>query len=146
MSSGTPRVVVIFLAGGTFVSWLVLWLTGRLFFFVHDTSYDEVIPPAWFAYLALSIVWIFPGQLFISAIAGLFFSFFKRVPFWFVLSVLVPICGLIVTYRDISDRSYTIVAGDFRKLLYWMLVVAPGALLCAKFVALKVHAPISNGS
>jgi hypothetical protein len=151
VSSATPRVFAIFLVGGTLVSWLVLWLTGRLFFFVHDTSYDEVIPPAWFAYLALSLVWILPGQIFVAAVAGLFFSFFKRVPFWFVCSVLIPICGLIVTYRDITDRIYTIATSDLCKLLYWMFVVTPGALLCTKFVALKVQtlnrgAAVADGS
>jgi hypothetical protein len=78
---------------------------------------------------------VLPAQAFVTIVATLFFSFFKRVPIWFVVVVVIPICGLIVTYAAISDRYDTIQKGDFRKLLYWTFVVAPGELLSAKLVS-----------
>jgi hypothetical protein len=116
-------------------SYLVLWATERLYLFVEGISYEQVLPMGLFGALVLTCVWVLPAQAFVTIVATLFFSFFKRVPIWFVVVVVIPICGLIVTYAAISDRYDTIQEGDFRKLLYWTFVVAPGELLSAKLVS-----------
>ena len=135
MTKTTPRVFWTFLLVGILASYWVLWATERLYLFVESVAPEEVLPMGLFGALVLTCVWVLPAQAFATIVATLFFSFFKRVPLWFVLLVVIPICGLIVTYRDISDRYETIQRGDFWKLLYWTLVIAPGELLSAKFVS-----------
>jgi hypothetical protein len=139
VSTGTPRVFWVFLVGGTITSYLILWLTDRLFLFVEspELSYEDTLHAAWFSALALTGVWIFPAQAFVTILATLFFSFLKRISLWFVFFVMIPLCALIVTYRDISDSRDWIEKGDVRKLLYWTLVVAPAELLCAKYISMK---------
>jgi hypothetical protein len=114
---------------------LVFWATERLYLVVEDISYEQVLPMGLFGALVLTCVWVLPAQAFVTILATLFFSFFKRVPVWFVVVVIIPICGLIVTYAAISDRYDAMQKSDFRKLLYWTFVVAPGELLSAKLVS-----------
>lgn len=138
MSGATPRVIGIFLLAGTLVSYLTLWATERWLLLVENLRHEDVVPLGLFGALALTLVWILPGQAFVSILAGLFFSFFKKVPLWFVLFVMIPACALMLTYRDISDRGNWVEKGDVGKLLYWSFVVAPGELLRARFIAASV--------
>jgi hypothetical protein len=131
----TPRVFWTFLFVGILASYCVLWATERLYLFVEGVSPEEVLPMGLFGALVLTCVWVLPAQAFVAVVATLFFSFFKRVPLWLVLLVVIPICSLVVTYRDISDRYDTIQKGDFWKLLYWTLVIAPGELLSVMLVS-----------
>lgn len=135
----TPYVFATFLIGGTFLSWLVFGATERIFLFAQNPpeSFDDFLPMGLFGSFVLSCAYILPAQAFVSVLASLYFSFFKRIPIWFVLLVVIPLCGSIVTYRNVSDRDKTLQREDFRTLLYWMLVVTPGELLCAKFVATR---------
>jgi hypothetical protein len=71
-------------------------------------------------------------------LATLFFSFYRRLPLWFVIGVLIPLCALIVTYRHITDSRDWVERHDYRKLPYWTLVVAPAELLCARYVAKRI--------
>jgi hypothetical protein len=128
------RVFWTFLVCGTMSSLLVLWATERLYLFVEGSSYEEVSMGLVGA-LLLTCIWVLPAQVFVTTLATLFFSFFNRLPLWFVIVVVIPICGLIVAFWDISDRSDTIQKSDFRKLQYWTLVVAPGELLGAMLVS-----------
>jgi hypothetical protein len=130
----TPRVFAIFLFLGTSIACLMLWMTWRLFLYVQNPllSYDEVLTSALVGAVGTSLLWVLPGQLLAAVLAALSFSKFKRVPLWFVLAVLIPVCGLIATSRDIADRYDTIQGNDYRKLLYWLLVVTPGELLSAR--------------
>jgi len=141
VSAATPRVVAIFVIVGTLVSWLMVWMTERLFLFVHNGSYEHVLPPGLLGHFVLSLAWILPAQVLVAVLSGVFFSLFKRVPLWFVLSILIPVCGLTVTYRDVSDRPGAIQRSDYQKLLYWIFVITPGELLCARIVATKVQSP-----
>jgi hypothetical protein len=136
VSMRTPYVFASFLIGGTLISWLVFGATERLFLFAQNPpeSLDGFLPMGLFGSFVLSCAYILPGQAFVSVLASLYFSFFKRIPIWFVLLIVVPLCGAMVTYRNVSDRDKTLQRGDFRTLLYWMLVVTPGELLSAKFV------------
>ena len=140
MSLATPRVFAVFVVLGTSTACLMLWVTERLLLYVQDPplSYDDVLSPGLFGAFATSLVWVLPGQLIAAVLAALFFSFSKRIPLWFILSVLIPLCGLIATYRNITDRYDTIQWNDYRMLLYWLLVVTPGELLCARVVSKKV--------
>ena len=140
MSLATPRVFAVFLIPGTSIPCLMLWMTWRLFLYVQDPllSYDDVLTSAPIGALGTSLLWVLPGQLLAAVLAGLSFSLFKRIPLWFVLAVLIPVCGLIATYRDITDRYDTIQGSDYRKLLYWLVIVTPGELLCAGIVAKKL--------
>jgi hypothetical protein len=140
------RVFWTFLVCGTMSSLLVLWATERLYAFVEGISYEWVLPVGLFAALALTCLWVLPAQLFVTIVVTLFYSFFKRVPVWFVLVVVIPVCGLIVAYLDISDRSDTIQKSDFRKLLYWIFVVAPGELLGAMLVARAAARSLKHAS
>jgi hypothetical protein len=144
------RVFWTFLVCGTMSSLLVLWATERLYAFVEGISYEWVLPVGLFAALALTCLWVLPAQLFVTIVATLFYSFFKRLPLWFVIVVVIPICSLMVAHWDISDRSDTLQKSDLRKLLYWTLVVAPGELLGATLVArasarLPRHASVRGG-
>ncbi len=140
MNLATARVFAVFLILGTSIAGLMLWMTWRLFLFVQDPllSYDDVLTSALIGALGTSLLWVLPGQLLAAVLAGLSFSLLRRIPLWFVLVVLIPLCGLIATYRDITDRYDTIQASDYRKLLYWLLVVTPGQLLCARIVTKKL--------
>jgi len=144
----TPRAFAIFLFGGTIAACLMLWVTGRLFLFVQDPPFssDSVNPPGLFGAAALTLFWILPGQVFAAVLAGLFFSFFKRIPLWFVLAVLIPVCGLAATYRNVSDRDDPLQRSDYRKLLYWLLVVTPGELLCMRLASNQLPAQTAVGS
>jgi hypothetical protein len=117
----------------------MLWMTERLFLLVQNPplSYDDVMSAGLFGALVLSLVWVLPGQLFAAVLATTFFSFLKRIPLWFVLLVLIPVCGLIAAYRDITDGHDRIQKSDYRDLLYWLLVVTPGELLSAGIVSKK---------
>jgi hypothetical protein len=143
VSTATPRVFAIFLIGGTSLACLMLWATERLLLLAQNPplSYDDALPMGLFGALVLSCVWVLPGQAVVAILASFFFSFFKRIPVWFVLSVLVPVCALIVTYRDISDRHDAIQKSDYRKLLYWLLIITPGELLCARVVSRQFGSP-----
>jgi chromate transport protein ChrA len=133
--SALSRVFWILLVCGTLGSCLVLWATERLYLFVEGISYEEVLSVGLFGALALTCIWVLPAQLFVTIVAALFYSFFRRLPFWFVIAFVIPICGLIVACWDISDKSDTIQKNDYRKLLYWMFVVAPGELVGATLVS-----------
>jgi len=139
VSIRTPYVFATFLIGGTLLSWLVFGATERIFLFAQNPpeSLDGFLPMGLFGSFVLSCAYILPAQAFVSVLASLYFSFFKRIPIWFVLLVVIPLCGSIVTYRNVSDRDKTLQREDFRTLLYWMVVVTPAELLCAKFVAAK---------
>ena len=137
MRKATAPVFWIFLIGGTLVSYLVLWSTERWLIVVENLSYEEVLPPGLIGLFFLTCVWVFPAQTFVTILASLFFSFFRRIPLWFVLFIMIPVCGLIVTYRDISDRHESIEKSDFRKLLYWTFVITPGQLICAKLISIR---------
>ena len=136
MRATTSRVFWIFLVGGTLVSYLVLVMTEHWFRIVENVSYEEILSPG-LAYFFLTCVWILPAQAFVTILASLFFSFFRRIPLWFVLLIMIPVCGLIVTYRDVSDRYDSVQLSDFRKLLYWTLIITPGELLCVRFIAMR---------
>jgi hypothetical protein len=140
------RVFWTFLVCGTTGSLLVLWATERLYASVEGISYEQVLPTGLFGALALTCVWVLPAQLFVTIVATLFFSFFRRLPLWFVIVVIIPICGLMVAYWDISDRSDTIQKSDFRKLLYWTLVVAPGEVLGATLVSRAAARSLKHAS
>jgi hypothetical protein len=135
----TARVFATFLIVGTIVAWPMLWMTERVLLSIQDPplSYNEVLSAGLLGAFALSLVWVLPGQLFVAVLASLAYSFFKRVPLWLVLLVLIPACGLIATYRDLSDRGDAIQRSDYRKLLYWLVIVTPGELLCARIVSRK---------
>ena len=135
MIGAMSRVFWTFLVCGTTSSLLVLWATERLYLIAEGISYEAVLPVGLFGALALTCIWVLPAQIFVTTLATVFFSFSRRVPLWFVIVVVIPICGLIVAFWDISDRSDTIRKSDYRKLLYWTLVVAPGELLGAMLVA-----------
>jgi hypothetical protein len=139
VSLRTPYVFASFLIGGTAFSWMIFGATERLFLFAQNppASLDGYLPMGLFGSFVLSCVYILPGQAFVSVVASLYFSFFKRVPIWFVLLVIVPLCGSIATYRNLSDRNNALQREDIRTLLYWLMVVTPGELLCARFVAMK---------
>ena len=145
MIGAMSRVFWTFLACGTASSLLVLWATERLYLLVEGSSFEEV-STGLFAALALTCIWVLPAQLFVTIVATLFYSFFKRLPLWFVIVVIIPVCGLIVAYWDISDRSDTIQKSDYRKLLYWTLVVAPGELLGAVFVSRAAARSLKHAS
>jgi hypothetical protein len=140
------RVFWTFLVCGTTGSLLVLWATERLYASVEGISYEQVLPIGLFGALALTCVWVLPAQLFVTIVATLFFSCFRRLPLWFVIVVIIPICGLMVAYWDISDRSDTIQKSDFRKLLYWTLVVAPGEVLGATLVSRAAARSLKHAS
>jgi hypothetical protein len=134
----TGRIFAIFLIVGTGVTCFMVWMTARLLFLVQDppAPYEDVLSPG-FGALVLALVWALPGQLLAATLAGLCFSFFKRIPLWLVLLVLIPVCGLFATYQNISDSRYSINKSDYRKLLYWLLVTSPGELLGARIVTSK---------
>jgi hypothetical protein len=67
------------------------------------------------------------------------------VPIWFVLLMMIPICGSMVTYRSVSDRHGALQREDVRTLLYWLLVVTPSQLLCARIVATRFAFAPSQG-
>jgi hypothetical protein len=140
------RVFWTFLVCGTTGSLLVLWATERLYASVEGISYQQVLPIGLFGALALTCVWVLPAHLFVTIVATLFFSFFRRLPLWFAIVVMIPICGLMVAYWDISDRSDTIQKSDFRKLLYWTLVVAPGEVLGATLVSRAAARSLKHAS
>ncbi len=94
---------------------------------------------SWLAAFTLGLIWVLPAQIFNATAAALVFSFAKRMPLLFVLTFMIPVCALIVTYRDISDCCDRIVPSDITKLLYWTLVVAPAELLCARYVSMMLH-------
>ena len=146
MKLATPRVFANFLIVGTSATCLMLWTTEKLFLLTQNPplAYDDVMPAGLFGAFVLSLVWVLPGQLSTAVLAAIFFSFFKRVPLWFVLLVLIPVCGLIATYRDITDGHDTIQKSDYRKLLYWLLVVTPGELLSGGIVSRKFGAQASQ--
>jgi hypothetical protein len=114
-----------------------------LYLLVEGISSEKVLPMGLFGALVLTCVSVLPAQAFVTVVATLFFSFFKRVPIWFVVLAVIPMSGLIGTCRDISDRYDTIKTGDFRKLLYWSLVIAPGELLGARLVS-RATGQLSN--
>jgi hypothetical protein len=145
VSKPTPRMFWTFLFCGTFSSCLVLWARERLHLLVEAISPEKVLPRGLFGALVLTCVSVLPAQAFVTVVATLFFSFFGRVPIWFVVLVVIPMCGLIVAYRDISDRYDTIQTGDFRKLLHWSLVIAPGELLGARLVS-RATGQLSKGA
>jgi hypothetical protein len=139
LNRASLRVFGVFFVGGTLASCLTLWLTDRLLWLVERPGLPyEPLPGAWIGTLVLTLVWVSPAQLFVTTLATLYFSFLKRVSLWFVLFVMIPLCALIVTYRDISDCCDRIERGDIRKLLYWTLVVAPAELACAGYISMKV--------
>jgi hypothetical protein len=140
------RVFWTFLVCGTTGSLLVLWATERLYASVEGISYEQVLPIGLFGALALTCVWVLPAQLFVTIVATLFFSFFRRLPLWFAVVVMIPICGLIVAYWDISDRSDIIQKSDFRKLLYWTLVVASGEVIGATLVSRAAARSLKHAS
>jgi len=141
VSTSTPRVFWTFLLGGAFVSFVIVWLTDPLLIWISrpDLSYDP-LPLSWIGALALTLVWVLPAQAFVGILATLYFSFHRRLPMWFVIGVLIPLGVLIVTYRHITDSRDWVERHDYRKLLYWTLVVAPAELLCARHVAKKIAA------
>jgi hypothetical protein len=143
VNSATPRVFAIFLIGGTSVACVMLWTTERLFLLAQNPplSYDDTLPMGFFGAFVMSCVWVLPGQAVAAVLAALSFSFLRRVPLWLVVSVLAPLCALIVTYRDIADGHDGIQASDYRKLLYWLLVITPGELLAAKIVSRRFGSP-----
>jgi hypothetical protein len=147
VSMRTPYVFATFLVGGTVFSWLIFLATEQLFLFAQNPpiSPDDVIPMGLFGSFVLSCVYILPAQAFVSVLAGIFFSFFKRVPIWFVLLMMIPICGSMVTYRSVSDRHGALQREDVRTLLYWLLVVTPSELLCARIVATRFAFAPSQG-
>lgn len=145
MTITTPRVVLIFLGVGTLASYLVLLATERLLLFVEypQRSYEEIqqLAAGPLGILVVTCLLVLPAQVVTSAFAGLAFSFTRRVPLWTVL-LLVPLCGLFATYRDVTLDGYpaTISLGlnEVRKLLYWTFVVSPGQLVSAAIVAKSV--------
>jgi hypothetical protein len=133
------RVFGVFFVGAPFVSFLMLCLTQRWFWLVERLGFPyEPSPVHWFEAFLLTLVWIVPAQAFVTVLATLYYSFFKRIPLWFVLSAMIPLCALIVTYKDISDCCDRIERGDIRKLLYWTLVITPAELMCARYVSRKI--------
>ena len=135
MISAMSRIFWILLSCGTLGACLVLWATERLYLVVEGIAYEEVLSMGLFGALALTCIWVLPAQLFVTIVATLFYSFFRRLPLWFVMAFVIPVCGLILACWDISDKSDTIQKGDVRKLLYWMFVVAPGELIGATLVS-----------
>jgi hypothetical protein len=118
---------------------MIFGATERLFLFAQNPpdSLDGYLPMGLFGSFVLSCAYVLPGQAFVSILASLYFSFAKRIPIWFVLLVIIPLCGSIATYRNVSDRYNTMQREDLRTLLYWLLVVTPGQLLCARFVSTR---------
>jgi len=142
------RFLGIFFIGGLLVSFLILWLTDHWLWMVERPGLPyEPLPGVWFGALVLTLVWIGPAQAFVAILATLYFSFMKCLPLWFVLFVVIPLCALIVTFRDISDCCDRLERSDMSKLLYWTLVIAPAELLCARYVSMKiVPRPESTGA